>query len=139
MAGSSFVAAEGAAARGFLEALPQGLDSHLGERGVRLSGGQSQRVAIARAILRDPAILILDEATSQIDAESEALINDALSEFCHGRTALIIAHRLSTVYNADRIVVLDQGAVVDHGTHTQLLATCDLYQRLTRTQLVAPM
>ena len=122
----------------FICELPSGYDTDLAEQGASLSGGQRQRLAIARAILRDPSILILDEATSQIDAESEAHINAALAEFCHGRTALLIAHRLSTVHNADRIVVMDRAGIVAQGTHQQLLGSCDLYQRLTRTQLLAP-
>ena len=118
--------------------LPHGYDTDLSEQGASLSGGQRQRLAIARAILRDPSILILDEATSQIDAESEAHINAALAEFCVGRTSLLIAHRLSTVLNAERIVVMDGGRIIAQGSHEQLLATCELYQRLTQTQLVAP-
>ena len=116
---------------------PGGYDADVLEQGASLSGGQRQRLAIARAILRDPAILILDEATSQIDAESEAHINAALTEFCRNRTALLIAHRLSTVLNADRIVVMEAGQIVDQGRHEQLLERCDLYRRLSRTQLVA--
>jgi ATP-binding cassette, subfamily B, bacterial MsbA len=130
-------AAEQAHADDFIRAIPGGYDADILEQGASLSGGQRQRIAIARAILRDPAILILDEATSQIDAESEEHINEAIREFCRGRTALIIAHRLSTVLNADRIVVLDAGRVVDQGTHEQLLKRCELYARLNRTQLVA--
>lgn len=98
------------------------------------SGGQRQRIAIARAILRDPAILILDEATSMVDAESEAEIAAAIREFVIGRTCLIVAHRLSTVMNADEIVVLDAGRVIDRGTHADLMARCDLYQALAKTQ-----
>ncbi len=113
-----------------------GYDADVLEQGASLSGGQRQRLAIARAILRDPAILILDEATSQIDAESEAHINQALSEFCINRTSLLIAHRLSTVLNADRIVVMDAGQIIYQGRHEQLLERCDLYRRLSRTQLV---
>jgi ATP-binding cassette, subfamily B, bacterial MsbA len=129
-------AAEQAHADHFIRQIPGGYDADILEQGASLSGGQRQRIAIARAILRDPAILILDEATSQIDAESEAHINEAIREFCRGRTSLIIAHRLSTVLNADRIVVLDEGRVVDQGTHEQLLRRCELYARLNRTQLV---
>ncbi len=132
-------AARRAHADAFIRELPKGYDTDLAEAGASLSGGQRQRLAIARAILRDPAILILDEATSQIDAESEAHINAALAEFCRGRTALLIAHRLSTVHSADRIVVMDRGGIVAQGTHGRLLAGCDLYQRLTQTQLVAPV
>ncbi|MCH7799268.1 MAG: ABC transporter ATP-binding protein [Planctomycetes bacterium] len=132
-------AARRAHADEFIRNLPNGYETDLAEQGASLSGGERQRLAIARAILRDPAILILDEATSQIDAESEAHINAALAEFCQGRTALLIAHRLSTVHNADRIVVMDDARIVAQGTHEQLLGSCELYQRLTRTQLLAPM
>ncbi|MFI4881282.1 MAG: ATP-binding cassette domain-containing protein, partial [Phycisphaerales bacterium JB064] len=97
---------------------------------------QRQRLAIARAILRDPAILILDEATSMIDAGSEARINEAMDEFSQGRTTVVVAHRLSTVRRADRIVVIEAGKVVDMGTHEQLLARCELYRDLARTQLL---
>ena len=131
-------AARRAHADEFIRELPNGYDTDLAEQGASLSGGQRQRLAIARAILRDPAILILDEATSQIDAESEAHINAALAEFCQGRTSLLIAHRLSTVLNADRIVVMGQGRIMALGTHEQLLASSELYQRLTQTQLVSP-
>ena len=127
-------AAEAAAARGFLEALPQGLDSHLGERGVRLSGGQRQRVAIARAILRDPAVLLLDEATSALDAESERVVQQALDRLMAGRTTLVIAHRLATVQQADRIVVLDQGRIVATGRHGDLIRAGGLYGRLAALQ-----
>jgi ABC-type multidrug transport system fused ATPase/permease subunit len=129
-------AARRAHADAFVRELPGGLDADLAEQGASLSGGQRQRLAIARAILRDPALLILDEATSQIDAESEAQINAALAEFCRGRTAIIVAHRLATVLSADRIVVLDNGRVVDDGTHDALLTRCPLYGRLAETQLV---
>ena len=120
----------------FVAALPKGLDSELGEGGTGLSGGQRQRLAIARALVRDPAVLILDEATSQIDAESEAQISAAIDEFRTGRTLLAIAHRLSTVRSADRIVVMEDGAITDIGTHAELLARNPLYQRLVATQLV---
>ncbi len=130
-------AARRAHADEFILRIPGGYEANVAEQGTSLSGGQKQRLAIARAIMRDPSILILDEATSQIDAESEAHINAALDEFCHGRTALVIAHRLSTVLHADRIVVMDAGRIIDVGTHDQLLARCDLYRRLSKTQLVA--
>jgi len=113
-----------------------GYDTIVGERGLTLSGGQRQRVAIARAILRDPAILILDEATSMIDADSEAHITEALAEFADGRTTLIVAHRLSTVINADRIAVLDEGRLVDVGTHAQLLERCEVYRQIATRQLI---
>lgn len=124
-------------AAGFVEALPKQLETELGEGGSGLSGGQRQRLAIARALMRNPAVLILDEATSQIDAESEAQISAAIDEFRAGRTLLAIAHRLSTVRSADRIVVMDDGAIADVGTHAELLSRCPLYQRLVATQLVA--
>jgi ABC-type multidrug transport system fused ATPase/permease subunit len=130
-------AARRAHAHDFISELPAGYDAPIGEWGSRLSGGQRQRIAIARAILRDPAILILDEATSQIDAESEANITQALAEFVTNRTTFVIAHRLSTVVNADMIVVMTAGRIVDIGTHSQLLASSDLYRILCRTQLHA--
>jgi subfamily B ATP-binding cassette protein MsbA len=123
-------AARAAHAHEFIERLPQGYATLVGERGVKLSGGQRQRVAIARAILKDPAILILDEATSNLDNESERLIEDALEKLLVGRTTLIIAHRLSTVQRADRLVVIDHGRIVEEGTHGDLLAVGGLYSRL---------
>lgn len=131
-------AAKQAHADEFVRQLPSGYDTDLTESGASLSGGQRQRLAIARAILRKPSILILDEATSQIDAESEAHINAALAEFCaEERTALIVAHRLATVLHADHIVVMDEGRINDQGRHDELLGRCELYRRLTKTQLVA--
>ncbi|HEY7634135.1 MAG TPA: ABC transporter transmembrane domain-containing protein [Gemmatimonadales bacterium] len=127
-------AARAAHAHEFVERLPEGYDTLVGERGVKLSGGQRQRVAIARAILKDPAVLILDEATSNLDTESERLIEDAMSRLLVGRTTLIIAHRLSTVRRADRLVVLDRGRIVEEGTHTQLLDRRGLYARLYERQ-----
>jgi ABC-type multidrug transport system fused ATPase/permease subunit len=129
-------AARMARADGFIEALPQGYDTAVGEQGLTLSGGQRQRIAIARAILRDPAILILDEATSMIDADSEGKIAEALDEFAHGRTCLIVAHRLSTVVSADQIVVMDQGRIVDVGRHEELLGRCATYRLIAERQLV---
>lgn len=130
-------AAKRAHADEFIRKLAEGYDADVLEQGASLSGGQRQRLSIARAILRDPAILILDEATSQIDAESEAHINQAITEFTKNRTTLLIAHRLSTVLNADRIVVMESGRIIDQGRHEQLLERCELYRRLSHTQLVS--
>jgi ABC-type multidrug transport system fused ATPase/permease subunit len=130
-------AAEQARAMGFIERLPEQFDTMVGEQGLTLSGGQRQRLAIARAILREPAILILDEATSMVDAQSEKLIGEVLDGFCKHRTSLIVAHRLSTVLGADRIVVLDQGRVVGQGTHDELLDSCPLYRELATHQLAS--
>jgi len=118
----------------FVERFPNGYDTIVGERGVKLSGGQRQRVAIARAILADPRILILDEATSSLDAESESMIQDGLRALRRGRTTFVIAHRLSTIHGADRIVVLDAGDVVEQGTHGELMALGGRYRRLYETQ-----
>ena len=123
-------AAQAANASSFIAALPHGYDTMLGERGTRLSGGQRQRIAIARALLRDPPILILDEATSALDTESERLVQQAIERLMHHRTVLVIAHRLATVRNADEIVVLEAGRVVQRGTHEELLQTSGLYRRL---------
>lgn len=127
-------AAQRALIHDFIMTLPQQYDTLIGESGGRLSGGQRQRMAIARAILRDPAILILDEATSQIDSESESLITRALTQFMAGRTTFVIAHRLSTVVHADMIVVMNAGRIADIGRHDELLQRCDIYQTLCRTQ-----
>jgi ABC-type multidrug transport system fused ATPase/permease subunit len=126
--------ARAAHAEEFIARLPEGYDTLLGERGAKLSGGQRQRVAIARAFLRDPRILILDEATSALDSESEHLIQDALRQLMRGRTSVVIAHRLSTVLDADRIVVMDQGRIVQVGSHAQLLTEGGLYGRLYERQ-----
>jgi ATP-binding cassette subfamily B protein len=128
------VAAEAAHVTEFVEALPQGFDTLVGERGVKLSGGQRQRVAIARAILRNAPILLLDEATSALDSESEALIQGALWTMMEGRTAIAVAHRLSTVAGMDRLVVLDRGRVVEQGTHAELLARGGGYAKLWQRQ-----
>jgi subfamily B ATP-binding cassette protein MsbA len=123
-------AARAAHAHEFVERLPNGYDTPVGERGVKLSGGQRQRVALARVFLMNPAVVVLDEATSSLDTESERLVEDALERLLRGRTTLIIAHRLSTVRRADRVVVLDAGQVAEEGTHAELLARGGLYARL---------
>ena len=123
-------AAQAAAAAEFIESLPQGYDTWIGERGVKLSGGQRQRLAIARAILADPRILILDEATSNLDSESERLIQASLQRLLKGRTSFVIAHRLSTITHADLILVLDNGRIIERGTHQQLVAQGGLYQKM---------
>jgi ATP-binding cassette subfamily B protein len=132
-------AAVAAHALDFLERLPQGLDTFLGERGVRLSGGQRQRIAIARAILRNPALLLLDEATSALDAESERIVQAALDEVMRDRTTLVIAHRLATVLKADRIVVMDKGRIDAIGTHAELMRQGGLYARLAALQFDQPV
>jgi ATP-binding cassette subfamily B protein len=129
-----WAAAEAAHADIFLKDLPDGLQTYLGEAGVRLSGGQRQRVAIARAILRDAPILLLDEATSALDSESERLVQDALDTLMKNRTTLVIAHRLATVRSAGRIIVMDKGRIKAEGTHDQLIAAGGLYAKLARLQ-----
>jgi ATP-binding cassette subfamily B protein len=129
-----WTAAESANAAEFLRKLPQGLDTYMGEGGARLSGGQRQRMAIARAILRDAPILLLDEATSALDAESEKLVQDALDQLMAKRTTIVIAHRLATVRAADRIIVMDDGRIVEQGKHDQLVAQGGLYARLAKLQ-----
>jgi ATP-binding cassette subfamily B protein len=130
-------AARAANAHDFISRFPEGYDTLVGERGVQLSGGQKQRVAIARAVLKDPRLLVLDEATSALDAESEHLVKDALERLMKGRTTLIIAHRLSTVVGADRVLVLEGGQVVQSGSHAALMGQEGLYRRLVERQFVA--
>ena len=127
-------AAKEAYALDFIEQLPDGFDSYLGEQGVRLSGGQRQRIAIARAILKDPSILLLDEATSALDADSEQKVQAALKVLMKGRTTLIIAHRLATIMHADRILLIDKGQLIDQGNHQELLSNSELYKKLCELQ-----
>ena len=138
-AGASQPAVEAAAraanAHGFIERLPHGYDTVLGERGARLSGGERQRIALARAVFRDPPILILDEATSALDSESERLAQEAVQRLLEHRTVLVIAHRLATVARADRIVVLNGGRIAEQGRHADLVAAGGLYQRLHGMEL----
>jgi ATP-binding cassette subfamily B protein len=122
----------------FIEALPQGWDTRVGERGLKLSGGEKQRVGIARVVLKDPAILILDEATSSLDSVTEAEVQDALEEASRGRTTLVVAHRLSTIANADQIVVLENGHVAERGAHAALIAKGGLYADLWKRQAEEP-
>jgi ATP-binding cassette subfamily B protein/subfamily B ATP-binding cassette protein MsbA len=127
-------AARAAHAHEFIAAMPEGYDTRIGERGVKLSGGQKQRVAIARALLKDPPIIIFDEATSNVDSETESKIHDALERLIKGRTTLIIAHRLSTLRSVDRLIVLDHGRIVETGRHDELLARGGLYAALYDAQ-----
>ena len=127
-------AAKAANAHDFITAMPQGYETPIGERGCMLSGGQRQRIAIARAILRDPRLLILDEATSALDVESEQLVQEALDKLMVGRTSVVIAHRLSTIVRADCILVMDQGRIVEMGSHEALLQAGGLYQKLYQVQ-----
>src|SRR6202034_218110 len=129
-------AAKAALAHEFIEKMPDGYDTVIGEKGFRLSGGERQRLAIARAILKGAPVLILDEATSALDAESESLVQEALGNLMTGRTAIVIAHRLSTVRRANRIVVLEQGRITAMGTHEELLQTSPIYQKLYRLQFM---
>ena len=129
-------ASEIAEAHSFIQKLPQGYDTIVGERGQKLSGGQRQRIAIARALLKDPALLILDEATSSLDSESERLVQEALEELMKNRTSIIIAHRLSTIREADKIIVLEKGKVVESGNHSALMKNKEgLYRYLSQLQL----
>ena len=128
-------AAQQANAYNFIESFPAKLDTIVGERGVKLSGGQRQRIAIARALLKNPSILILDEATSSLDSESEKLVQEALEILMEGRTSIIIAHRLSTIRSADQILVLDQGVIAEQGTHQELIAVENgIYKNLSNLQ-----
>ncbi len=127
-------AAKNALAHDFIERMPQGYDTVIGEKGFRLSGGERQRLAIARAILKDSPILVLDEATSALDAESESLVQAALSNLMQGRTVLVIAHRLSTIRRANRIAVLEDGRITAIGTHDELLVSSPTYLRLYQLQ-----
>jgi ATP-binding cassette subfamily B protein len=130
-------AATAAFADEFIKRLPEGYDTFLGERGVRLSGGQRQRIAIARAMLKNSPLLLLDEATSALDAESERMVQAALESAMKGRTTLVVAHRLATVQQADRILVLDHGQLVEQGTHAELVARGGVYARLAALQFTS--
>jgi ATP-binding cassette, subfamily B, bacterial len=129
-------AARVANAAEFIDRLPAGYDTLIGERGVRLSGGQRQRLAIARAVLADPKVFILDEATSNLDSESERLIQQSLDQLLRGRTSFVIAHRLSTIRHADRILVLDDGAIAQAGSHDELMSGSGLYRDMVELQRI---
>ena len=130
-------AARVANAHEFISELPQGYDTVIGDGGNKLSGGQKQRLSIARAVLKNPPIMILDEATSALDTESERLVQQALENMMQGRTSLVIAHRLSTIQNADLIVVMQKGEIVESGTHAELLARQGAYRKLVEMQQLA--
>jgi ABC-type multidrug transport system fused ATPase/permease subunit len=127
-------AAKKANAWDFISSFPEGLDTQVGDRGIQLSGGQKQRIAIARAIIKNPAILILDEATSALDSESERLVQDALDKLMEGRTSFVIAHRLSTIRNANKILVIQNGSIVEQGTHEELISQNGIYTNLVELQ-----
>jgi len=130
-------AAKSAYAHEFIRSLPSGYDTVVGERGARLSGGQKQRISIARALLKNPAVLILDEATSALDTESEIEVQKALNNLMENRTTFVIAHRLSTILHADRILVVERGRIVEHGTHRDLLAANGVYRKVFELQFAA--
>jgi ABC-type multidrug transport system fused ATPase/permease subunit len=129
-------AAKKANAWEFISGFPEGLNTQVGDRGIQLSGGQKQRIAIARAIIKDPTILILDEATSALDSESEKLVQDALEKLMEGRTSFVIAHRLSTIKNADKILVVQKGQIIESGTHDELVLQNGTYTKLVTLQTV---
>ena len=131
-------AAQIANAHEFIMKKPAGYDTLIGEKGVRLSGGEQQRISIARAVLQNASVIIMDEATSHLDSLSESAVQEALWKLIEGKTAIIIAHRLSTIVSADMIVVLNKGEVVDHGTNQELLGRCELYQELYKKQFEMP-
>ena len=130
-------AAKVANAHDFIMETDKGYQTNIGDRGMKLSGGQRQRLSIARAVLKNPEILILDEASSALDTESEKLVQDALNSLLKGRTSIVIAHRLSTVHNADKIIVIDHGRIAEQGTHEELMARGGIYSKLIEMQSVA--